>query len=126
MFVQGENKEREEIEKKIMPLCLEEEDVENLGEPLSETEFEVLEEEVEQQQYRQEKINFEATGEEKLKTDYLDTQIDNILSDIDKRTMWNEYKNYVDGIVFIELQDATLCRYTLTIYKIIKIKTIKY
>lgn len=97
-----------------MSLRLEEEDVVISGEPFNETELVVLEEEVEQQQqqqYYQEQINFEATDDENVNTEYLDTQVENILSDKDKITMWDEYKNYVDGIVFTELEDATLCRY---------------
>lgn len=42
--------------------------------------------------------------------DYQDTQQKIVLSDTEKKNMWDEYKYYVDESVFIELECATFCR----------------
>ncbi|VVC32244.1 Hypothetical protein CINCED_3A002285 [Cinara cedri] len=101
-----ENREREEIEKKTMSLSLEEVEGVNLRESLNETEIVGLEDK-KNQQHSQEKI--ELTGEEKVTIEYIDAQVESILSDNNNKTMWDEYKHYIDEIVFIELQEATLC-----------------
>lgn len=44
------------------------------------------------------------------KKDYIEVQQSIILTQEERKIMWNEYKNYVDQTVFNELQFATLCR----------------
>lgn len=48
--------------------------------------------------------------EEEYRENYIDTQIDIILSDQRRRTLWNDYKKYVDEVVMNGLRDATECR----------------
>jgi len=121
-----------------MPIPLEEAEEEMvdsvLGESLYETEFngydgeeekereeeeqQQNEEEEEQQQQDQEEILLEEILEEEVEEenygeeqlDYIDIQAEIILSDIERKLMWDKYKYYVDEIVFMGLQDATLCR----------------
>jgi len=59
-------------------------------------------------------------GEQKL--DYIHVQAEIILSNIDRKIMWDKYKYFVDEIIFTGLQDATLCRYEIHTYN----KMIKY
>lgn len=73
-----------------------------------ESQIVVLEEEEEQN--NQEKIALESIGKDKLKLDYTETQENIILSDTERKTMWDEYKQYVDETLFMVLEDTTLCR----------------
>lgn len=99
------------MENKTIPLDLEEAEVIKLRKSLNETDILLLGEEEKQQNHRQQ-IIFERTGEEeKIKIDYLDIQVENILSDKDKKTLWDEYKHYIDELIFTGLQDAIICRY---------------
>lgn len=47
---------------------------------------------------------------EVVNNDYLEIQMKIILSNKDTLIMWDEYKRYVDELVFKGLQDATICR----------------
>lgn len=47
---------------------------------------------------------------EVINNDYLEIQMKIILSNKDTLIMWDEYKRYVDELVFKGLQDATICR----------------
>lgn len=73
-----------------------------------ESQIVVLEEEEELN--NQEKIALESIGKDKLKLDYTETQENIILSDTERKTMWDEYKQYVDETLFMVLEDTTLCR----------------
>lgn len=65
---------------------------------------------------RREEIIAEGAGEKDgVNVDYLEIQTAIILSDDERKTLWDEYKRYVDETVFIELRDATLCRYKILI-----------
>lgn len=56
----------------------------------------------------------EEAGEKKCaKIDYLEIQTKIILSDDERKAMWDEYRHYVDETVFVELQDAIMCRYII-------------
>lgn len=70
---------------------------------------EELEEEYEQGQNLEELL-FEETEEEK-KTSYIDLQVQLILFDLERKLLWDDYKQYVDETVLVCLQNATLCRY---------------
>lgn len=48
--------------------------------------------------------------EKEEKKNYLVAQRSIILTQEERKILWNEYKNYVDKSVFIEIQFATLCR----------------
>lgn len=101
---ENEDKKEEESEKKIIALENVEQIDSILEESLFEIELDILE------QYHAEKIFLEKTEEEKVKKNYQDVQTKIILSDIERKSMWHEYKCYVDKFVLIGLQDATLCR----------------
>jgi len=75
-------------------------DVENQSDTILE---EFIEAEAEGEYYREQKL------------DYIHTQTEIILSNIDRKLMWDKYKYFVDEIVFTGLQDATLCRYEIHI-----------
>lgn len=75
---------------------------------------EFIEGEAEEEHY--EEAEDEYYGETKL--DYIHIQAEIILSDIDRKLMWDKYKYFVDEIVFTGLQDATLCRYEIQIIKL--------
>lgn len=79
------------------------------GGSLLESQLIVLEEEEQQQNY-QEKIRMEIVGKDKLKLDYTETQMNIILSDTERKIMWDEYKHYIDETLFIVLLDTALCR----------------
>lgn len=80
----------------------------DIEESIFETGIVVLEE---QQLQNQEEMYLEKkTNDEEVFKDYIEIQAQIILSDEEIKAMWEEYKRYVDEIVFIELQDATLCR----------------
>jgi len=53
----------------------------------------------------------------KQKLDYIHIQAEIILSNIDRKLIWDKYKFFVDEIVFTGLQDATLCRYEIYVTK---------
>jgi len=55
-------------------------------------------------------------GEQKL--DYIHIQAEIILSNVERKLLWDKYKSFVDEIVFTGLQDATLCRYELLTIKL--------
>lgn len=82
-----------------------------LGESLFETELDLIEEEEHTQgheeEYEEENVFVEDTEE---KMDYQDIQAQIILADAENNRMWEDYKRYVDGVVLIGLQNATLCR----------------
>lgn len=101
---EDEDKEEVEAEKKIITLENVKQIDSILEESLFETELDILE------QHHAEEILLEKTEEEKIKKDNQDVQIKNILFDIERKSMWHEYKCYVDKFVLIGLQDATLCR----------------
>lgn len=59
----------------------------------------------------QEEMIFEETGEEEeLKLNYIDMQVEIILSDLGKKLLCDEYKKYIDEAVFVCLQSAIMCR----------------
>lgn len=100
-----------------------------LGESLNETDMNVFEEGEEEQrdeqQHKEEMLleeiieddgEEENYGEEKIS--YIDMQAEIILSNIERKLMWDKYKYYVDEIVFMGLRDTTLCRYVLQIIKL--------
>lgn len=106
----GEQNETLFLEKGEKVEGLEEEDS-ILEEYLFETELTISEEH--DQEYRnEEEIISEVIGEveEELIFNYLDTQVEIILSDYEKKNMWDNYKNYIDEIVLNGLLNATLCR----------------
>lgn len=85
------------------------------GESVVETELNISDEREQEdgrRPERSEKISTEKVGEKKcVKIDYLEIQIKIILSDDERKAMWEEYQHYVDETIFIELQDAIMCRY---------------
>lgn len=83
------------------------EEVENDEEEEEEREGE--REEEHQQRYPRE-IPSVSSGEEDVKLDYQKIQMNLILSDIERKLLWDEYKRYVDEKVFVGLQNATLFR----------------
>jgi len=56
-------------------------------------------------------VEDEYYGEQIL--DYIHIQAEIILSNIERKLLWDQYKLFVDEIVFTGLQDATLCRYEI-------------
>lgn len=89
-----------------------------LEESIYETEFFDFEQEQEQiegvkEEYEQEQnleeLLFEETEEEKI-INYIDLQVQLILFDLERKLLWEEYKQYVDERVLVCLQDATLYR----------------
>jgi len=98
-----EDEKEDGVEENVM----EETEVVNsvLRESLFEAKCNILE-----QECREEEIPLQEAEEKNVKIDYQEMQKEIILSDIDKRTIWEEYKHYVDKLVLNELQDATLCR----------------
>lgn len=60
------------------------------------------------EEFVQGEVEEEYYGEQKQ--DYIHIQAEIILSNIERKLMWDKYKLFVDEIVFTELQDATLCR----------------
>lgn len=82
-----------------------------LEESFNETESIQLEEH-DPEHRNQEEIISEVTGEEEEEVtfNYLDNQVEIILSNYDRKIMWDKYKNYVDGAALTGLLDATLCR----------------
>lgn len=64
----------------------------------------------EQQRHYREELFLETTRNKEVKTHYVETQKKIILSDEERKIMWDKYKHYVDETVFIELQHATICR----------------
>lgn len=91
-----------------------------LEESIYETEFFDFEQEQEQEQierveeeYEQEpnleELLLEETEEEKI-VNYIDLQVQLILFDLERKLLWEDYKQYVDERVLVCLQDATLCR----------------
>lgn len=83
-----------------------------LGESVVETEFNVLDEQEQDNGKRLEKISTEEVeGKKGVKIDYLEIQNQMILSDNERKVMWDNYQHYVDETIFIELRDTTLCRY---------------
>jgi len=56
------------------------------------------------------KLEKKEVEEKNVKIDYQEMQIEIILSDIDRKTIWEEYKHYVDRLVLNGLQGATRCR----------------
>jgi len=55
-------------------------------------------------------------GEKKLNYKHIQAEI--ILSNTERKLMWDKYKCFVDEIIFTGLQDATLCRYEAQIIKL--------
>ncbi|XP_022182919.1 dynein heavy chain 9, axonemal-like [Myzus persicae] len=115
----------EEMEEKILDGEVEEVEGKKYGEEIEE----ILDEEVEGNNYGEETIDddeieiqtdtileefIEGEVEEEYygeqKQDYIHIQAEIILSNIERKLMWDKYKLFVDEIVFTELQDATLCR----------------
>lgn len=89
-----------------------------LEESIYETEFFDFEQEQEQiegveEEYEQEpnleELLLEETEEEKI-VNYIDLQVQLILFDLERKLLWEDYKQYVDERVLVCLQDATLCR----------------
>lgn len=80
-----------------------------LEEYLDETES-TISEEYDQGDYNQEENILEVTEEEEVTLNYLDIQVEIILSYNEKKIMWNKYKNHVDKAALNGLLDATLCR----------------
>lgn len=80
----------------------------DIEESIFETGIAVLEEQ--QLQNQEEMYSEKRTNDEEVFKDYIEIQAQIILSDEEIKAMWEEYKRYIDEIVFIELQDATLCR----------------
>lgn len=85
------------------------------GESVVETELIVLDEQEDGRRLeRLEKMSTEEVGEKKgTIIDYLEIQTKIILSDDERKAMWDEYQHYVDETIFIELRDAILCRYIM-------------
>lgn len=100
---EDEDKEKES-EKKLIALEKVEQTYFVLEKSIFQTELDILE------QYHAENISIEKIVEEKVKKDYQEEQIKIILSDVERKSMWHEYKRYVDKFVLTGLQDATLCR----------------
>lgn len=96
--------EKEEVEKTIMSLKEVEQAHSIVDESLFEIKLDILE------QYHEEEIPSKII-EDKVKRDYQEEQIKIILSNKERKAMWDEYKLYVDKFILIGLQDATLCRY---------------
>jgi len=71
--------------------------------------------EQEQEQNQSEIFLEEVEEEEPVVVDYMEIQMQIILSDPDKKLKWEEYKKYVDENVLVGLQDATICRYNIYI-----------
>lgn len=88
-----------------------EEEITVLEESFYETESTQLEE-LDPEHHNQEEIISEVTGEgeEEVTFNYLDNQVEIILSNSERQMMWNKYKNYVDKAALTGLLDATLCR----------------
>lgn len=73
------------------------------------------EQEQEHEQIKNEMFLEEVEEEEPVVVDYMEIQMQIILSDPDKKLKWDEYKKYVDETVLVGLQDATICRYNIYI-----------
>lgn len=117
--------EQNELDKKSTSLEEAEEMDSLLGESIFENEFLNLEEEeLQQQQHYKEEASLkeeegggEEEGEEEeteIKINYQEIQMQFILSDLERKIMWDQYKSYVDEAVLTGLKEATLCR--LVIY----------
>lgn len=104
-----EQKEDEEVEKNEMPLE-EAQEINSVGESLFEEKLDTLEEEYRQEQHYKEKVFIQENEEKNVKIDYQEIQMQIILTDIERKTIWEEYKLYVDELVLNGLQNATLCR----------------
>lgn len=115
-----EEEDGETDKKEVVPREVAEEIDSVLHESIYEDEFFSLGEEQENEQIQehkqiqekyQEEILVEGTEEEEtIQLDYIGLQMQIILSDLENKVLWDEYKQYVDQIVFKGLQDATLCR----------------
>ncbi|VVC42906.1 Dynein heavy chain, domain-1, partial [Cinara cedri] len=112
--------EEEVEEESVKPKLLEEEQEEIidsvLGESVNETESVYLNEEENAEEEEKQLLNddqdeemmFDEMGEEEIKLNYIDTQVEIILSDLGRKLLWEEYKKYVDDAVFVCLQNAIL------------------
>lgn len=98
--------QEEKVDDNVIPVE-EAEELENsvLDESFFETKFDILE-----QEHQEEEIILQKTEEKNVKVDYQEIQMQIILSDNERKTIWEEYKLYVDELVLIGLQDATFCR----------------
>lgn len=107
---------QEESEMKTKSIVGETEEIDfDLGESINEAEY--LEEEENAQEesqmltdYQKEIIFDEMGEEEESKINYIDIQVENILSDYERKLLWDEYKKYVDNAVFAIIKNTILCR----------------
>lgn len=99
--------EQDELDKKTTSL----EEVEEIDSVLGESFFIAYEEDMSLKEIEAEDGEEEET---EVKIDYQEIQMQIILSDLERKIMWDQYKSYVDAAVLTGLKEATFCR--LVIY----------
>jgi hypothetical protein len=103
----GDEEEERYLKKKMFPMK-----ETKINGDLGESIFEAAASEEDQQQlnHKTEIPTEEIMSNNEVFKDYIEIQVQIILSNEEIKAMWEEYKQYVDEKVFTELQDTTFCR----------------